>query len=164
MKMTNIKIMGIAHNSVVDGSGIRDVIFTSGCPHHCIGCHNSETWDINNGKDYTIEKIIKELNSHSDLTISGGEPFIQADGLREFILEYKKIRPDINIWIYSGFTYEQIIEIKEMKELLSLCDVLVDGRFEIEKKDLKLKFKGSSNQRIIDIQKSLKENNVVIKK
>lgn len=162
MKMTNIKIMGIAHNSVVDGVGIRDVIFTAGCPHHCYGCHNPETWNINNGKDYTIQDIIKELNTHCNLTLSGGEPFIQAKQLTELILEYKKIKPELNVWVYSGYTYEQIIKDPKKKELLEEIDVLVDGRYIDELKDLTLPFRGSSNQRIIDVQKSLQKGSIVL--
>lgn len=160
--MTNIKIMGIAHNSVVDGVGIRDVIFTAGCPHHCYGCHNPETWNINNGKDYTIQDIIKELNTHCNLTLSGGEPFIQAKQLTELILEYKKIKPELNVWVYSGYTYEQIIKDPKKKELLEEIDVLVDGRYIDELKDLTLPFRGSSNQRIIDVQKSLQKGSIVL--
>lgn len=159
MRMTNIKIMGIAHNSVVDGVGIRDVIFTAGCPHHCYGCHNPETWNINNGKDYTIQDIIKELNTHCNLTLSGGEPFIQAKQLTELILEYKKIKPELNVWVYSGYTYEEIVKDPIKLELLRQCNVLVDGHFELDKKIRGLKFRGSANQRIIDIQASLKAGN-----
>lgn len=160
--MTNIKIMGIAHNSVVDGVGIRDVIFTAGCPHHCHGCHNPETWNINNGRDYIIGDIIKELNTHCDLTLSGGDPFVQAKQLAELVLEYKKVKPSLNVWAYSGYTFEEIIIDPIKLELLKQCDILVDGKFEIDKKIRGLKFRGSSNQRIIDVQESLKTNQVVL--
>ena len=160
--MTNIKIMGIAHNSVVDGVGIRDVMFTAGCPHRCHGCHNPETWNINNGRDYIIEDIIKELNTHCDLTLSGGDPFVQAKQLAELVLEYKKVKPNLNVWAYSGYTFEEIIADPIKLELLKQCDVLVDGKFEIDKKIRGLKFRGSSNQRIIDVQESLKTNQVVL--
>lgn len=159
--MTNIKIMGIAHNSVVDGTGIRDVIFTSGCPHHCKMCHNPETWNINNGKDTSIEDIISQLNIKCDLTLSGGEPFMQANELAELITEYKKINPNVNIWVYSGYSYEDIIKDENKLQLLDLCDVLVDGQFMVDRQLPKVAFRGSNNQRIIDIRQSRITNNIV---
>lgn len=163
MEMTNIRIMGIAHNSVVDGEGIRDVIFTAGCPHHCYGCHNFETWNINNGKEKSIDDILQDLNIRCHLTLSGGEPFMQAKQLTELIQEYKKIKKNPNIWIYSGYLFEDLTKNKIFMGLLKECDVLVDGKFEMDKKVRGLKFKGSTNQRIIDIQESLKRGEVVRK-
>ena len=160
--MTSIRMMGIQHNSVVDGKGIRDTIFVSGCPHHCSGCHNPETWNILNGTPTTLSNILSQLNLRCDLTLSGGEPFMQAKELTEFLLEYKKYKVIPNIWIYSGYLFEELISDPDRLELLKLCNVLVDGRFDIDKKEYGLKFRGSSNQRIIDVQKSLKENKVVL--
>lgn len=161
--MTNISIMGISHNSVVDGDGIRDVIFTAGCPHHCYGCHNFDTWDMRNGTQMSTCDIIKELNLHCNLTLSGGEPFLQAKQLVELIKEYKNIKKDANIWIYSGFLFDDLIKNPLHLELLKECDILVDGMFMMHKKKRGLRFKGSTNQRIIDIKKSLEEGKIVRK-
>lgn len=161
--MTNIKIMSITHNSVVDGDGIRDVIFTAGCPHHCYGCHNFGTWNINNGKEKSVEDILKNLNLRCHLTLSGGEPFMQAKQLKELILEYKKLKKNPNIWIYSGYLFEDLIKNSVFLDLLKECDVLVDGKFEMHNKERGLKFKGSKNQRIIDIKKSLEKGEIVRK-
>ena len=157
-----MRYAGIIKNDIAAAPGVCVSFFTQGCPHHCFGCHNPETWNINNGKDYTIQDIIKELNTHCNLTLSGGEPFIQAKQLTELILEYKKIKPELNVWVYSGYTYEEIVKDPIKLELLRQCNVLVDGHFELDKKIRGLKFRGSANQRIIDVQKSLKEGGTIL--
>src|SRR5690625_386883 len=150
-----MKVMNILHDSVVDGEGLRTVIFFAGCPHQSIGCHNPESWKITNGKHMTVDEIFEEVasNPQTDVTFSGGEPLIQAKELVKLAKKIKKLGK--NIWVYSGFTYEEIIQSKNpyQKELLNYCDVLVDGRFIIEERDLSLKFKGSRNQRLIDLNK-----------
>lgn len=145
--------MNILHDSVVDGEGLRTVIFFAGCPHQCLGCHNPESWKMSNGHEMSIDEIFLEVASNplTDVTFSGGEPLIQA---RDLVTLAKKIKNlDKNIWIYSGFTYEEIVNSNNLyqKELLTYCDVLVDGRFLIEERDLSLKFKGSRNQKIIKL-------------
>lgn len=152
--------------SIVDGSGIRSVIFTQGCTHHCKGCHNQHTWAMNGGKVIDTLEVISNLDKadtflHKGLTISGGEPFLQVKPLIEIAKYYKKTF-NKTIWCYTGFTYDMLLGKPENKEFLSYIDVLVDGKFEIEKKSLSLKFKGSANQRIIDVQKSLTEHTVVL--
>jgi len=146
-----MKIMNILHDSVVDGEGLRTVIFFAGCPHGCLGCHNPESWNISNGKEMTLEEVLLEIKSNpiANVTLSGGEPFIQAKEVSRLAKEIKAIGK--NIWAYSGFTYEEIINSKDRykKELLSYCDVLVDGRFILEERDLSLLFRGSRNQEII---------------
>lgn len=146
-----MKVMNILHDSVVDGEGLRTVIFFAGCPHGCLGCHNPESWNSSNGKEMTLEEVLLEIQSNSiaNVTLSGGEPFIQAKEVSRLAKEIKAIGK--NIWAYSGFTYEEIINSKDRykKELLSYCDVLVDGRFILEERDLSLLFRGSRNQEII---------------
>ena len=136
---------------IANGLGVRVSVFVSGCTHHCKNCFNSEAWDFNYGNEFTeneINRVIKELD-HS-----------YVSGLSVF--------PDKNIWCYSGYTFETDImgkmynNWKETPEILSYIDVLVDGKFEEDKKDIKLRFRGSSNQRIIDVKKSLKENKAVL--
>lgn len=160
---------------VANGLGVRVSVFVSGCTHHCKNCFNEEAWDFHYGNEFTqkeIDKVI-ELMDHSyvaGLSLLGGEPFehINQQGLLPLIKIVKEKFPDKNIWCYSGYTFENDIidrmckEWKETPEFLSYIDVLVDGKFEEDKKDLSLRFRGSSNQRIIDVKKSLKENKTVL--
>ena len=160
---------------VANGTGVRISLFVSGCTHHCKGCFNEEAWDFHYGSEFTdneIDKII-DLMDHSyiaGLTLLGGEPLehVNQQGLLPLLRKVKEKFPDKNVWCYSGYTFEKDIlgrmykEWKETPELLSYIDVLVDGKFEEDKKDIKLRFRGSSNQRIIDVKKSLKENKTVL--
>lgn len=160
---------------VANGLGVRVSVFVSGCTHHCKNCFNEEAWDFRYGNEFTqkeIDKVI-ELMDHSyvaGLSLLGGEPFehINQQGLLPLVKIVKEKFPDKNIWCYSGYTFENDIidrmckEWKETPEFLSYIDVLVDGKFEEDKKDLSLRFRGSSNQRIIDVKKSLKENKTVL--
>lgn len=148
----------IRQYDVANGPGIRTVIFVTGCTHNCKNCFNGEYQDFNYGEIWTENetlKVIKYLNDEnvSGLTLLGGEP-MQNLKLIEIV---KKIKSEVlkPIWVYSGYTFDEIISNEKRCELLALCDVLVDGRFVEEQKDLKLKFRGSKNQRIIDIKKSL---------
>lgn len=146
-----MKVMNILHDSVVDGEGLRTVVFFAGCPHGCPGCHNPSSWNMGNGKEMSVCEIMQEIESNplTDVTFSGGEPFIQAREVVKLAEEVKKLGK--NIWVYSGFTYEEILHSKDPYKikLLELCDVLVDGRFLIEERNLSLLFRGSNNQRII---------------
>jgi len=157
-----IRIMDIMHSSSVDGTGFRDVLFVNYCPHRCEGCHNPKTWDKANGKDVTLEEVYDDLmeSSFTNVTFSGGEPFEQADELSVLAQAIKD--GGKSIWIYSGYTFEEIMADEAKAKLLKLCDVLVDGRFDKNKTELNLKFKGSTNQRIIDIKKSLSAGEIVL--
>ncbi|MCI8567998.1 MAG: anaerobic ribonucleoside-triphosphate reductase activating protein [Bacilli bacterium] len=149
-------------NSVVDGEGIRAIIWTQGCLHNCKGCHNQTTHDLKGGELVEIEKLkeeIMKLSIEDGITFSGGEPFLQAKAcsiLAKFIKEQ-----DLNIWCYTGFIFEDIIKDKDKLKFLKYIDVLVDGPFILSKKSLNLTFRGSSNQRIIDVQRSLHENKTI---
>lgn len=151
---------------VANGPGIRTTIFVTGCTHKCHNCFNEEYQDFNYGDTWTdkeTEEVIGYLNLDEvkGLTLLGGEPFQNEVDLLEVIRDIKKeVQKDI--WIFSGYTYEEILKDQNKKKLLEECDVLVDGRFVEALKDLKLRFRGSSNQRIIDIQKSLDKNKVVL--
>ena len=150
-------------DSIVDGPGLRTVIWTQGCPHLCPGCHNPQTHDKAKGIEVNINEVIEELKKtklQTGLTLSGGEPFDQPFPLIEIVKEAKKLH--MNIWAFSGYTFEQIKNDKDKLELLKLVDVLVDGRFIESQKDYRLKFKGSKNQRIIDVPKSLETNSIVL--
>lgn len=153
----------------LNGLGLRHSLFVSGCTHHCYDCFNKVAWNFTYGKlfDEKIQKqIINDLNikniNISGLSLLGGEPFDNAKDLSYFIIKVKEQCPNKNIWVWSGYTYEQILQDENKLKLLKLCDVLVDGKFKKELKDLTLKFRGSSNQRIIDIQESLKQNEVIL--
>lgn len=139
--------------SLADGPGVRLVIFTCGCPHHCKGCHNPKSWDMSNGvkvatdelANYVVNKLT--TGNYSGLTISGGDPFLQSEAVNEFISLVKKEIPDLNIWCYSGFIFEEV----KGNELLKNINVLIDGRFEEDKKFPRKKFRGSYNQRILHL-------------
>lgn len=153
----------ITFDSIVDGPGLRCVIWTQGCYHNCKGCHNPQTHDVNGGMEVEVSSVIEKIensNLQSGLTLSGGEPFLQAESLIPIVKAAKKKK--MNIWAFSGFTFEQLLQDEKKKKLLEEIDVLVDGKFEIDKKDYRLYFKGSHNQRIIDVQKSIKENKVIL--
>ena len=156
-----MRIAGILKNSVVNGEGIRDVIFTQGCPHHCKGCHNPSTWDVDGGKAIGVDEIVKELsNSTNDVTISGGEPLIQQSEVEELLA--KLSQHNKSAWLYTGYKYEDI-PTKTWKRLRVVgLRVVVDGEFELAKKDLRLQFRGSSNQRIIDLTKTLQSGKIVL--
>lgn len=161
-----IRLYGIVNDSIVDGPGLRYVVFTQGCFHHCLGCHNPHSHGINGGYDKDIYQLIEDIDNNpllDGVTISGGEPFLQPIPLIEFVKEVKKRQ--LHVMIYSGYTCEEILSMgSNEKELLLMCDTLVDGRFENSLKSLTLRYKGSSNQRIIDITTSLQENKVVLQK
>ena len=150
-------------DSIVDGDGIRTVIWFQGCKHHCRECQNPETWNFDGGMEVDIEDIkeqLKKLKYQTGITLSGGDPFFQASAAAEIAKFAHSI--GLNVWTYTGFTYDEIINANDEKmELLKNTDALVDGRFEIDKKSLACKFRGSTNQRVIDVKKSLEEGGVV---
>ena len=151
---------------VANGEGIRTSIFVTGCNHHCKGCFNEEYQDFDFGDQWTdkeTREVIEDLKlpEVSGLTLIGGEPMEHPKELKE-IVEKIKSEVDKTIWIYSGFTYEKILEDEEKLALLKECDILVDGLFIEKELDLSLRFRGSRNQRVIDIQKSLANGEVTI--
>ena len=179
-----MNIAGINYESINDGEGVRTVIYVSGCSHKCPNCHNQDTHDINYGVELTDElqkEIIDNIQKRpfiSGITLSGGDPLHKNNvfDIFDLIIKLKDKFPNKNIWIYTGFKWEQIFYpivtdnldwerdqiIECRKSIVKMCDVLVDGRYIDSLRDIALKFVGSSNQRIIDIQKSLKENEIVL--
>ena len=163
-----MNMAGFYDESISNGLGWRAVLFVSGCPHHCPGCHNKIAQDYNYGKKFDKEEIINKIMDNSILkgiTISGGEPLFKENmpEVLDFIKEVKQKRPNFNVWCYTGYTLEQLEDRRDeiTDECLNEIDVLVDGRFVESRKDPNLKFRGSSNQRIIDIHKSLADHEVV---
>jgi anaerobic ribonucleoside-triphosphate reductase activating protein len=153
-----IHLFGIAEDSIVDGPGIRTVFFAQGCPHHCKGCHNPESWPFTGGTPMDEERLseiaLSNPLSHG-VTFSGGEPFAQAEGFTTLAKRLKENKMEIAC--YTGYTFEELIAhgTAEQLSLLSELDVLVDGPFMLEERSLELYFKGSRNQRILDVPKSL---------
>ena len=160
----NIRIAGIVNDSIVDGPGFRLAVFTQGCIHACPGCHNPKTHDFNGGYDIDTDAIVLQAKENillDGVTLSGGEPFCQSEACAEIAKGAKKL--GLNVWCYTGYTYEELLEGDESwLSLLKNIDVLVDGRFEIEKKTLSCRFRGSSNQRLIDVQASLAKGEAVL--
>ena len=157
-----MRVAGIIKNSVVNGIGIRDVLFLQGCPPHCKGCHNPQTWNVLGGEKERPVDIAVELHSDSenDVTISGGEPLLQYSEVIE-LMDIMNFYYGTRFWLYTGYTYEALPP-DALEELSKYVDVLVDGRFEIDKKDLTLQFRGSSNQRLIDLPKSVANNKIIL--
>lgn len=158
----------IYYDDVVNGIGIGAVLFVQYCPHHCRGCHNPQTWDKNGGFIFdkstlnSLMKYFEDVPFADRLTLSGGDPLANLELTNYVVNEFKTKFPNKKIWIYTGYTYEELIKDKKYEEILKLTDVLVDGRFEIDKRDISLAFRGSSNQRVIDVQESLRQNKVVL--
>lgn len=153
----------IQPDSILDGSGIRTVIWFQGCLHNCNGCQNPETHDMNGGIVVDVDELkmkLKNLKYQSGITLSGGDPFFQPEAALEIAKFAKSI--GLNVWAYTGFTYEALLSDKSRLDLLKNVDVLVDGKFMMDKKSLNCKFRGSTNQRLIDVKKSLEAGGVVL--
>lgn len=146
-----MKVMNIIQDSIVDGAGLRTVIFFAGCSHFCKGCHNPASWNINNGIEMSLEEILEEVNKNplNDVTFSGGDPLFQVEELWKLAVEIKKLNK--NIWCYTGYTIDELRNMNKesVNKLLDTIDVLVDGKFEMENLDLTIPFRGSTNQNII---------------
>ncbi len=160
-----LRIAGTVNDSIVDGPGIRFTIFVQGCPHNCEGCHNPQTHDFNGGTVTTTEELLEKIKGNpllDGVTFSGGEPFCHAEALSLLGKQIKAL--GMNVITYTGYTFEQLFENREKDhwgELLEVTDYLIDGPFILAQKDWEIKFRGSSNQRYIDCQKSLAEGKAV---
>lgn len=158
-------IAGIVKNSIVDGPGIRYTIFTQGCLHRCPGCHNPETWDLEKGNPAKLENLLNEIANTKLLqgvTFTGGDPFLQAPLLAKLGKAIKKL--GLDLLVYTGYTWEELRakDDPNYQELLAVTDILVDGPFKKEEKDLSLPFRGSRNQRIINVPASLISGEIVL--
>ncbi len=160
-----IKISGVVNDSIVDGNGFRFTVFTQGCPHHCSGCHNPQTHDPKGGfwsDTEDIMNVIKENPLLDGITLSGGDPFMQPIPCTLLAEESHKL--GLNVWTFTGYTWEELWaeQDKEKLNLLHHTDILVDGRFLLSERSLELRFKGSRNQRTIDVKKTLEQGNIVL--
>lgn len=157
-----IRLGGITGNSVVDGPGLRTVVFFQGCPRHCPGCHNEELLEVDGGRVVSLEEALDEIRTTitpitQGITFSGGDPLMQGEALGELLKRLREEFPQLDYWVFTGYKFEEISD----KELLKLVDVLVDGPFQQEKRDWDLAFRGSSNQRIIDLVRTRQTGQLV---
>lgn len=151
--MNKLSILNVIHDTTVDGPGFRTAIYAAGCAHRCPGCHNPQSWDIKNGTPHTIDQlleIIKE-DEFANVTFSGGDPLFQVEGFTQ-LAQRIKAETDKNIWCYTGFLYENILKSERLSQILPFIDFLVDGRYIEALRSEELRFRGSSNQRIINVQ------------
>lgn len=165
-----MNLCGYYPESINEGEGLRAAIFISGCRHYCKGCFSPATWNFNYGEPFTAEReqeIIQDIVGNpllSGITILGGDPFFSASEVSDFIDHLREAGGPISVWIYSGYKYEEIIDDRDSDEfkLLSRCQVLVDGKFIEELRDPSLLYRGSSNQRLIDVEYSLSHGTLTI--
>ena len=166
MGSTSIRLFGTATDSIVDGVGLRFAIFVQGCPHGCPGCHNPESHSFEGGYETTVDALIDEIDANKlicGVTLSGGEPLAQSGACLEVAERLKQ--QGFNLWLYSGYLFEDVMAGavgEQARELVSLCDVMVDGPFVNTLQSYELVWKGSSNQRVIDVPKSLKAGKAVL--
>jgi anaerobic ribonucleoside-triphosphate reductase activating protein len=158
----------IKFNDVANGPGLRLSLFTSGCTHHCKGCFQPETWNFKNGEPFTLETqkyiIEKSENKYiAGLSLLGGDPLDNVDGILPLLQEYRKtFAATKSIWLWTGYLFEEILKDDLKSEVLPFIDVIIDGKFEENLKDITLKYKGSTNQRVIDVKKSVETHTVVL--
>ncbi len=160
-----LQIAGVIKESIVDGPGIRYTVFTQGCPHHCPGCHNPQTWPFEGGETTTPEKLFEDFRQNpllKGVTFSGGEPFCQPAPLWELAKLVHSVGKDVTV--FTGYTYEQLLDLHnpDVDGLLGETDVLIDGPFIEAQKNLELAFRGSENQRVIDMKKTRASQGIVL--
>lgn len=158
-----LSILAIIEDTTVDGPGFRTAVYAAGCPNRCPGCHNPESWDIRNGHALSTEEIVEKIlaDDFADVTFSGGDPMYQPEGFTE-LARAIKAKSHKTIWCYTGYVYETLCKQPAQAALLPYLDVLVDGPFEQSRRDERLLFRGSSNQRLIDVPASLRAGKVVL--
>ena len=160
--MSTLRIAGTIPESIVDGPGIRYVLFTQGCPHGCPGCHNPQTHDFAGGKEVQVSDLLTDITKRpfvKAVTLSGGEPFCQAGPLSELAAGLKE--QGFHLMCYSGYTVEELLQKDDARPLLEKLDLLVDGRFVESRKNIELRFRGSDNQRVLDVPASLAAGSAV---
>lgn len=167
MEEKKIIVAGLVPESIVDGLGLRFTVFVQGCPHHCEGCHNPQTHPFEGGKALSAGEVFAHIEKNpliSGVTLSGGEPFCQAEALLELARLIKG--KGLHLCAYSGYTLDELLKMGEsqppVRELLELCDVLIDGKFVLAERTLEKRFAGSRNQRVLDVRRSLREGEPVL--
>ena len=155
LSTNSIRILDIKYGTSVDGVGLRTSLYCAGCKNHCEGCHNPQSWDENGGVAISVEELFERIvDADMNVTFTGGDPMLHPEG---FIELARRIKTQTNktIWCYTGYTFEDLLQHPIRRKLVELCDVIVDGRFVPSERDTSLHFRGSRNQRIINVQKSL---------
>lgn len=170
-KASTLRLAGVVRESIVDGPGIRFTVFAQGCPHQCPGCHNASTHDFYGGKETEIDNVLREIDKNpllNGVTFSGGEPFCQPEGFAVLARALKE--RGLHIVTFTGYTYEELLDLanaqtargKSVRDLLDLTDMLIDGRFQLAQRDLTLQFRGSRNQRLIDMNKTRESGKLIL--
>lgn len=167
MDAINLRVADIVNDSIVDGPGLRLAVFVQGCPHRCSGCHNPHTHSFDGGRTLTSKEIVEQFYANpllEGITFTGGEPLEQASALLPIAKAVQET--GATVWLYTGYTWEGLLNDGDLavRKLLTYCDVVVDGRFEEERKNLSLRFKGSENQRVLDVSASLSKGKAIILK
>jgi len=160
---THIRVIDIVEDTMVDGPGFRTSVYCAGCRHHCPGCHNPQSWSFDAGHDMSVDDIMQVIVSdpYANVTFSGGDPMYQAVGFTELARAIRQ-QTQKTIWCYTGFCFEQLVDMPAQRALLEQTDVLVDGPYIADLRDTDLIFRGSSNQRLIDVQASLRSHRLVL--
>ncbi len=162
-----MNLIGYVPESISEGEGLRAVLFISGCRHACPGCFNPASWDFAAGVPFTEEvsaRILRDIGSNpliDGLTLCGGDPFFSPEECKAFVASFRSLCPDKTVWAYTGFTFEALMRHPKRRELALLCDVIVDGRFVLELKDVSLPYRGSSNQRLIDVAATVRRGTIM---
>ncbi|UNK19894.1 anaerobic ribonucleoside-triphosphate reductase activating protein [Paenibacillus sp. N3/727] len=162
-----MNICGYIPESINEGQGVRAVLFVSGCRHACAGCFNTASWDFEAGEPFTDElktRILEEIACNpllEGVTLCGGDPFFSAEECISFLSDFRECCPDKNVWAYTGFTFEAVMRQPKLRQLALLCDVIVDGKFIQRERDTSLSFRGSRNQRLVNVASSVEKGCVV---
>ena len=160
--MEKLRVLHVVEGTSVDGPGLRTSIYLAGCLHHCPGCHNPESWNMNGGEERTLDELMEIITyNEAPVTFSGGDPLAQAEPLAHLVERIKR-ETGYNVWCYTGYTWEQVKQQPQLMKVVKQLDVLVDSPFLMAERDTKLRFRGSSNQRLIDVQRSLTTNEIVL--
>ena len=150
-----IRVLHIVEGTSVDGPGLRTSIYLAGCNHHCPGCHNPDSWNPQGGEERSIDEMMQVIAyNEAPVTLSGGDPLLQPDGTRALIHRIKR-ELGYNVWCYTGYTWEEIVRDPALLDVVRELDVLVDGPFVLQERDISLRFRGSRNQRLIDVRRTL---------
>ncbi len=156
-----LRVIDIVAGTSVDGPGLRTSIYLAGCRHYCIDCHNPQSWSFDGGNLMSVDEIMSVVREEEfNVTLSGGDPMYSASAVLPLLRALKS--DDFNVWVYTGFLWEELLQDAEMSACLPFIDVIVDGRFEIRQRDTALLFRGSANQRVIDVPESLRSGKIVI--
>lgn len=158
LSTNSIRLLDIKFGTSVDGPGLRTSIYCAGCEHHCPGCHNPQSWDVSAGQLYDISQLFEEIQkAEMNVTFTGGDPMLSPEGFIRLAQMIKK-NTNMTIWCYTGYKFETLMQDTSRRALAELCDVIVDGPYLASQRDLSLPFRGSRNQRIIDVQRSINGN------